>query len=79
MAPEADKGRALEQLAGALGVDMSDTAAFGDYLNDLGMVRAAGYGVAMGNAHEDVKAAADEVVGTNADNAVVEKLRQWLQ
>ena len=79
MAPEADKGHALEQLAGALGVDMSDTAAFGDYLNDLGMVRAAGYGVAMGNAHEDVKTAADEVVGTNADNAVVEKLREWLK
>lgn len=78
MHPDADKGRALTELAGALGVEMRQTAAFGDYLNDLGMLRAAGVAVAMGNAHADIKAAADEVIGTNANRAVVDKLAEWL-
>ena len=76
--PDADKGLALSQLAEAMGVAMSETAAFGDYLNDLGMLRAAGVAVAMGNAHADIKAAADEVIGTNANRAVVDKLAEWL-
>ena len=78
MHPDADKGLALAQLAGAMGVAMPETAAFGDYLNDLGMLRVAGHAVAMGNAHEDVKAVADEVVGTNVDGAAVARLAKWL-
>ena len=78
MHPDADKGLALAQLAEAMGVAMSETAAFGDYLNDLGMLRAAGHAVAMGNAHEDVKAVADEVVGTNTDGEAVARLAKWL-
>ena len=78
MHPDADKGLALAQLAEAMGVAMSETAAFGDYLNDLGMLRVAGHAVAMGNAHEDVKAVADEVVGTNTDGAAVARLAKWL-
>lgn len=77
MHPDADKGRALLQLADALGVDRGDTAAFGDYLNDLPMLRAAGRAFAMGNAHEDVKRVADEVVGTNGENGVVDTLARW--
>lgn len=78
MHPDADKGLALTQLAEALGVPLAETAAFGDYLNDLGMLRAAGHAVAMENAHDELKAVADEVIGTNTDAAVVEKLAQWL-
>ncbi|WJY97141.1 HAD family hydrolase [Corynebacterium fournieri] len=78
MHPEADKGVALRELAGALDIPLSHTAAFGDYLNDLGMLRAAGIAVAMGNAHDDLKAVADEVVGTNAEGAAVDKLAVWL-
>lgn len=78
MHPEANKGRALAALAASLSVDMADTAAFGDYLNDYALLEAAGHGVAMGNAHEDLKGIADEVIGTNGDHAVVDKLRLWL-
>lgn len=78
MDPNADKGHALEALASKLGVEREDTAAIGDYLNDLGMLRVAGHAVAMGNAHEDLKAVADEVVGTNVDGAAVERLARWL-
>ena len=79
MHPDADKGKALRELAVALDVPMPATAAFGDYLNDLGILQAAGHAVAMGNAHDDLKAVADEVVGTNAEHAVVARLAQWLK
>ena len=58
---DADKGRALLALASRLGIPQEKTVAFGDGTNDLAMLRAAGIGVAMGNAHPDVLAAADRV------------------
>lgn len=57
----ATKGAALTALAGLLGVDRADTLAFGDDLNDVSMLRAAGVGVAMGNALSEVQKAADAV------------------
>ena len=60
-AADATKGKALEGLCRALGVDISQTMAFGDGLNDVSMLRAAGVGVAMGNASDEVRAAADRV------------------
>lgn len=57
----ATKGAALLGLCRALDVDPKETLAFGDGLNDIPMLRAAGWGVAMGNAWEPVKAAADEI------------------
>ena len=47
--------------SGALHIDPAETLAFGDGLNDISMLRAAGTGIAMGNAAEAVKDAADEV------------------
>ena len=79
MHPDADKGAALTALADALSIHHNDTAAIGDYLNDYGMLKAAGYAVAMGNAHEDLKAIADEVIGNCAEEAAVEKLGAWLK
>lgn len=79
MHPETNKGNALSALASLLGVDMEATAAFGDYLNDYALLQAAGHAVAMGNAHEDLKAIADEVVGTNEEHAVVRTLEGWLR
>ena len=57
----ANKGEALGKLAAYLGYDISQTMAFGDGLNDLSMIRAAGIGVAMANACPEVLAAADEM------------------
>ena len=58
---DATKGKALLALCRALDVDPAETLAFGDGLNDVPMLRAAGVGVAMGNAVSEVKAAADLV------------------
>jgi Cof subfamily protein (haloacid dehalogenase superfamily) len=57
----ATKGAGLTWLAGNLGVDVADVVSFGDNLNDISMIEAAGTGVAMGNAMPEVKAAADDV------------------
>ncbi len=59
-----NKGSALRWLCGYLGVDTADTMAFGDGDNDIAMIRAAGDGVAMGNAIPEVLAAADHVTAT---------------
>lgn len=55
----ANKGEALMALADHFGLPRSATIAFGDGLNDLSMIRAAGLGVAMANACGEVKADAD--------------------
>ena len=56
---KANKGEALTALANYLDIPVECTAAFGDGSNDLTMIRHAGVGIAMGNAIEEVKAAAD--------------------
>ena len=73
----ADKGTALQAMAGYLRLDMSETMAFGDGGNDIPIIRAAGVGVAMGNAADDVKAAADYVTSGVDDDGVASALRHF--
>ena len=63
----ADKANGIRAIADRLGIDISETMAFGDGGNDESMLRAAGVGVAMGNALDSVKAHADYVT-TDVDN-----------
>lgn len=60
---EADVSKAmgLKKLCGYYNVPIEKTVAFGDSMNDYDIIRAAGTGVAMGNAMEELKAAADYV------------------
>lgn len=57
----ADKGIALAELSGMLGIPMEMTLVIGDSDNDVPMFRAAGFAVAVGNASDAVKAEADAV------------------
>lgn len=66
----ASKGGVLTRLAAALDVDMSKTVAIGDYNNDISMIRAAGLGVAVANATEEAKAAADHITVSNEEHAI---------
>lgn len=79
-APAADKGTALGTLAAHLGFTSAQTMAFGDQLNDLSMITAAGVGVAMGNAVPELKAAADYVTADcNADGVAAAVLKFCFQ
>lgn len=55
------KGNAIKMMMAHIGADMRDTIAIGDGGNDITMIREAGIGVAMGNASDDIKAAADMI------------------
>lgn len=69
-----DKGIGLRRACEALGVHISETIAFGDSENDIPMLRAAGVGVAMGNADAEVKVAADRTTRSNNDNGIAAAL-----
>lgn len=67
---DATKGRALLALAKHLGLEREQVMAFGDGLNDISMIESAGIGVAMGNAVEEVRNAADKITATNDEDGV---------
>ena len=78
MNPCADKGRALRALQDALGVSREQTAAFGDYLNDLELLQSAGWSFAMANAHPDIRAAAAWSAPANSEQGVIQVLESLL-
>lgn len=76
--PGTDKGNGLRRIADRLGIHRDDILVFGDALNDLPMFEWAGHAVAVTAAHPDVKAAADEVTGTNDEDGVAAYLERLL-
>ena len=72
------KGTGLLALADQLGIDAAATIAVGDADNDIDMLRAAGLGVAMGNANEGARAAADVVVADNDHDGCAEAIDRFL-
>lgn len=70
------KGKALEALASFLEVPLNDVVAIGDGTNDVSLLSTAGLAIAMGNAHDELKAVADHVtldVDHNGVAAAVDK------
>ncbi len=76
-APGITKATGLTWLADYYGVAQDETIAFGDMPNDIEMLRWAGRGVAMGNAADAVKEAADEVTTPNHQAGVATVLERW--
>ncbi|MFJ5776583.1 HAD family hydrolase [Streptomyces sp. NPDC093094] len=64
------KATGLALAARHLGLTPADTVAFGDMPNDIPMFDWAAYGVAMANAHPELKAVADEVTRSNEDDGI---------
>lgn len=75
---DANKGSALMALASRLGLDRNQVIAFGDGLNDISMIREAGIGVAMQNAVEEVRTAADLITGSCEESGVAMVIEQIL-
>lgn len=74
---KANKGDGLRLLAGHLGLPMEATMAFGDGLNDIAMIEAAGIGVAMSNGVQEVKDVADYVTVDNNNDGVAEGIKRF--
>ncbi len=72
-----DKGAALKFISDYYKVPLSRTVAAGDNLNDLSMIKAAGVGVAVGNAVDELKAAADFVSVTNNEGAIAQIIEKY--
>ena len=73
-----NKAKALTKVAAVFGLELSEIAAIGDGPNDLEMLNEVGFAIAMGNASDLVKSAADLVVGTNDNAGVVEAVETIL-
>ena len=65
-----DKGIGFLEVAQARGIDPGRTAAVGDMPNDVALIRAAGTGYAVANAHPAAREAADHVIPSNDDDGV---------
>jgi hypothetical protein len=72
------KGSALDFLSERIGFARERTIAFGDGENDVELVEWAGYGIAVGNAHERVKAVADWICPPAAEEGVATVLEALL-
>ena len=79
LAPGTGKWAALRSVAEAEGIAAHEIAAVGDDRNDLDMLAGAALGIAMGNAPEEVRAAADRVVARNDRDGVAEAIEAVLR
>lgn len=73
-----NKAKGLQKVCSLLGISMENVMAVGDSLNDIAMITEAGLGIAMGNAQDVVKEAADDVTGSNTENGVAEAIKKWV-
>ena len=73
----AGKGRALSWLANYYGIDLSETIAIGDNLNDMSMIETAGLGVAVASGREQLIAIADYVAPSNNESAVADVIEKF--
>ncbi|MFI9210695.1 HAD family hydrolase [Streptomyces sp. NPDC053253] len=72
------KATGLSLAARRLGVKAAETIAFGDMPNDIPMFAWAAHGVAMGNAHEELRAVASEVTSSNEEDGIAVVLERLL-
>ena len=73
---ESGKGKAVNKVLEHFNLSTEEALAFGDGGNDVDMLMAVGTGVAMGNAGDNVKAAADEVCGNVEEDGVYYYLKE---
>lgn len=78
-AKDATKGRAIEYLADFWGIKKSEIMAIGDQDNDIEMLRAAGIGVAMGNATPKLKTVADFITKSVDEDGVVYAVQEYIR
>jgi len=78
MTPSATKAWGIKSAAAHWGLGLSDVVAFGDETNDVEMILESGLGIAMANAHPEVKEAADRITASNDEDGVAVVLEELL-
>lgn len=73
-----EKLNATSAILKRLGVSYEETLAIGDSSSDLEIIKACGIGVAMGNAPEEIKAAADAVTDTNTEDGLAKAFEKFI-
>ena len=74
-----NKGNTLRKLGEAINIHPEEMLTIGDQENDLTMIQLAGIGVAMGNAVDSVKAAADYITEDNNSSGVAQAIRHYIK
>lgn len=74
---ETSKGKALEALCRAEKIPVENSMAFGDYFNDIDMLKASGLSVAMANAPEAVKKEAKRITKSNDEDGMYWVLKEY--
>lgn len=72
------KATAVEEVCRLLGIGLHEAVAVGDSLNDIEAIRVCGLGAAMGNAQDEVKAAADVVTSSNLEDGVAHLIENYI-
>jgi len=75
---QVDKGVALGLVAGRYGISLQRVMAIGDSYNDLPLLKAAGFSIAMGSAPESLKSQADAVVADVEGDGVAEAIDRYV-
>lgn len=78
MNKEASKINAVKLLIDHYNIKRDETIAIGDNFNDMAMIAFAGTGIAMGNAPDEVKAAANYITDTNDEDGVYKAIRKFI-
>ena len=73
-----DKANALHEVLVPMGILPEETISFGDGQNDLSIIRFAGLGVAMGNAVDELRNAADEVTLSHDEDGIAHIIERYL-
>ncbi|MCR5625336.1 MAG: ATP-dependent zinc metalloprotease FtsH [Lachnospiraceae bacterium] len=73
-----DKSVAVDKMLKFLEVDKKKAICVGDSFNDITMIRYAGLGIAMGNAQDEVKEAADYVTLSNDEDGIVDIIQKFM-
>lgn len=77
MPKDVDKAASLDKMLPSIGIARENTVCCGDGFNDISMIRYAGVGVAMGNAQQPVKDAADYITATNDEDGLVRVIEKY--
>lgn len=78
MPKNVDKGASLNYMLNTMGLSMENAICCGDGYNDITMISYAGIGVAMANARDEVKAAADYITKSNDEDGLVDVIQKFI-